>query len=185
MEKARSTWQVYCFGKRNVLRLNLKEYGKVSLEKKGKAIQCIGAKGRKSAGTTVESIYYTIHNLQPAVFTSLQGCSSYWICTNQYNPYNFWQKIMYLVLQCFRRQDKMSPINASHLHLLQKKQKWWSAHFIAIWWFLLSPWTVTTDNIKSTNIIDLGHPLSYCGTRQWKGNKTHDTSFVICSSSQF
>ena len=35
MEEASSTWQVYCFGKRNVLRLNLKEYGKISFGEEG------------------------------------------------------------------------------------------------------------------------------------------------------
>ena len=46
------TWQVYSFGKRNVLRLHLNESREGFLsERKGKAVPCRWTENRKSAGT--------------------------------------------------------------------------------------------------------------------------------------
>ena len=46
----RKTWQVYCFGKRHVLRFDLKETRQGFCRREGKVVPCGGAEDRKGLG---------------------------------------------------------------------------------------------------------------------------------------
>ena len=46
----RKTWQVYCFGKRHVLRFDLKESRQGFCRREGKVVPCRGAEDRKGLG---------------------------------------------------------------------------------------------------------------------------------------